>query len=52
MFEDVLQLPNLFLHAERLEFIHPITESPISIHAKRPQFWEDFMNKISNYIIN
>jgi tRNA pseudouridine65 synthase len=42
MFEEQLQLPNLFLHAHRLSFIHPFTQERIFLEAPLPEFWEQF----------
>jgi tRNA pseudouridine65 synthase len=41
-FQLELQLPNLFLHAEKLEFVHPFTGEKQSIEAPLPDFWEQF----------
>ncbi|ASS50893.1 MAG: hypothetical protein CHH17_02005 [Candidatus Fluviicola riflensis] len=41
-FQERLQLPDLFLHAERLEFIHPFTKERIEIRAEFPVFWGRF----------
>jgi 23S rRNA-/tRNA-specific pseudouridylate synthase len=46
MFEETLLLPNLFLHALRLEFEHPFTQEIIQINASKPDFWLEFERKI------
>ena len=38
-FSDELGLSNLFLHAYRLCFKHPITGNQLNIKAKLPAFW-------------
>jgi tRNA pseudouridine65 synthase len=42
MFEQELQLPNLFLHAKALTFKHPYTNETIHIEAPLPHFWSQF----------
>jgi tRNA pseudouridine65 synthase len=41
-FQLELQLPNLFLHAEKLAFVHPYTGEKQLIVAPLPPFWEQF----------
>lgn len=48
MFEETLLLPNLFLHALRLEFQHPFTQEIIQINASKPDFWLEFETKIAS----
>jgi len=43
MYEEKLNIPHLFLHAYKLNFIHPITNKRILVKARFPLFW----NKIS-----
>lgn len=46
MFENILQLPDLFLHSYSLEFIHPRTSQNISITRNPPAFWDKFRKKV------
>lgn len=46
MFEEQLNLPNLFLHARSIEFNDLKTNQPIRISAPFPDFWTDAMNKL------
>jgi len=39
MFIDELEIFNLFLHAQTLEFSHPMTKENIRITARFPSFW-------------
>jgi tRNA pseudouridine65 synthase len=41
-FAEQLGLPDLFLHAERLQFSHPFTNETIDIEAPLPPFWKRF----------
>ena len=41
-FQKQLQLPDLFLHASRLEFVHPFTQEQVKITADFPEFWGRF----------
>jgi len=43
MFEEQLKLPNLFLHAIKLEFICPFDKQLIVIRAEKPNFWNQFL---------
>lgn len=52
MFEEVLGLSNLFLHAQQLTFFHPILEKEISITAELPAFWEEAFKKLKSAAIN
>ncbi|MDH4472367.1 MAG: pseudouridine synthase [Fluviicola sp.] len=45
-FQEQLQLPDLFLHAERLEFVHPYTQELVKISADFPDFWEMFFERV------
>lgn len=40
MFIEKLEVPNLFLHAKSLRFIHPVSNKEITIEAKLPEFWD------------
>ena len=51
MFAELLNLTNLFLHAEEINFIHPITKIQIKIIASKPKFWKEFEEKITIYEI-
>jgi tRNA pseudouridine65 synthase len=42
MFTEQLEISNLFLHAEKLSFNHPITEEKITIEAEFPEHWSTF----------
>ena len=42
MFEEKLGIPNLFLHANSLEFIHPFSGEMILAEAPLPEYWEQF----------
>ena len=39
MFAEKLGMPNLFLHAQKIEFLHPFLNIPIKIEAQLPEFW-------------
>lgn len=43
MFEEKLEIRELFLHAESLEFTHPFTNERILIKAELPHFWRKFL---------
>jgi tRNA pseudouridine65 synthase len=45
-FQQQLQLPDLFLHAERLAFRHPLTNEALVIRAAFPVFWERFFEVV------
>lgn len=51
LFEEQFNLPNLFLHAEQLKFIHPFMNEQITIKADLPEFWMEFERKITPFII-
>ena len=42
MFEDTLNMPNLFLHAYKLNFVHPYLNIRLILKAGLPSFWSDF----------
>lgn len=44
MFEEHLDLPNLFLHCKETSFVHPITSENVQITASYPAFWQDCFN--------
>lgn len=54
MFENQLQLPNLFLHAHALNFIHPATTNKLSLTAPLPSFWQQMAHafdfNLHNYV--
>ena len=39
MFAEKLLMPDLFLHAQKIEFTHPFLNIPINIEAPLPEFW-------------
>lgn len=39
MFAEKLQMPYMFLHAQKVEFIHPFLNNQIAIEAPFPEFW-------------
>ncbi len=43
-FEQVLGIKELFLHAGKLQFLHPYTKQSITIHAEFPAHWTQFRN--------
>lgn len=43
-FQLELGLPNLFLHAAKLEFEHPFTSEKIVVETPLPEFWQVFFN--------
>lgn len=42
MFEEELKMPNLFLHAYKLKFVHPYLGVKLVLKAKLPGFWSKF----------
>ena len=42
MFEEELKMPNLFLHAYKLNFVHPYLGVKLVLKAKLPGFWSNF----------
>jgi len=49
MFENQLNLPNLFLHSYSLEFTHPFSKKQIAITSPPPQFWTVFKKLAKEY---
>jgi tRNA pseudouridine65 synthase len=43
-FQLELGLPNLFLHAAKLEFTHPFTAERLAVEAPLPEFWQTFFD--------
>lgn len=41
-FAETLNLPNLFLHAKEMEFVHPFTNEVLHIKIAPPVFWREF----------
>ena len=48
MFAELLNITNLFLHAEEINFIHPFTKELINILAEKPKFWKEFERILEN----
>jgi len=46
-FSDVLELKYLFLHAKKLNFIHPFTKENIEIKSRLPEHWTTIFNKFN-----
>lgn len=44
-FQEVLGIQELFLHAARLEFVHPMTAQLVNVKAELPAFWNVFLNR-------
>ena len=44
MFVEKFNSDKLFLHAHKLNFIHPITNTLLSIEASLPEHWSSFMS--------
>jgi len=51
MFTEQLGISDLFLHAQKLQFTHPVTEKEILIQAEFPLHWEDFQKVVEKYSI-
>lgn len=51
MFTEQLGISNLFLHARKLQFIHPLTGKEILIQAEFPPHWEKFQQVVEKYSI-
>jgi len=51
MFTEQLGISNLFLHARKLQFIHPLTGKEILIQAEFPPHWEEFQQVVEKYSI-
>jgi 23S rRNA pseudouridine1911/1915/1917 synthase len=45
-FGDVLELPRNFLHAAELDFAHPRTGAPLSLHADLPEELSNFLQQL------
>jgi 23S rRNA pseudouridine1911/1915/1917 synthase len=43
---DVLELPRNFLHAAELDFAHPRTAAPLSLHADLPEELAGFLQQL------
>lgn len=52
MFEAKLGLPNLFLHAFELRFIHPFTKEKMILKVEKPKFWYQFEIEETKYIVH
>lgn len=50
MFENELNCNNLFLHANSLEFIHPITNKKVAIKATLPNNWNLVFTKFNWFL--
>jgi tRNA pseudouridine65 synthase len=51
MFTAQLGISNLFLHAHKLQFTHPLTGKEILIQAEFPPHWEEFQQVVEKYSI-
>jgi tRNA pseudouridine65 synthase len=51
MFTEQLGISNLFLHAHKLQFTHPVTEKEILIQAEFPAHWTAFEQVVEKYSI-
>ncbi len=51
MFTEQLGISNLFLHAHKLQFTHPITGEEILIQAEFPPHWTEFQKIVEEYSI-
>jgi 23S rRNA pseudouridine1911/1915/1917 synthase len=47
-----LELNRNFLHAARLEFVHPVTGKPLELEAPLPDELETFLSRINEKQIN
>lgn len=45
---EKIQVSRVMLHAERISFVHPITNKPMEIVAPLPEDFKDYMNQIVN----
>jgi len=52
MFTEQLGISNLFLHAHKLQFTHPVMEKEILIQAEFPAHWNEFQKIVKKYSIN
>jgi tRNA pseudouridine65 synthase len=51
MFTEHLGIADLFLHAHKLQFTHPLTGQEILIQAEFPPHWEEFRKVAEEYSI-
>lgn len=51
-FSQQLELPDLFLHAERLEFRHPFTSDEVSVTAPFPDFWQRYFRIAEEHAVS
>ncbi len=51
LFQNELQIPYLFLHAERLKFQHPFLQIDLEVFAERPAFWSTFESQVDKIIL-
>jgi len=51
MFTEQLGISDLFLHARKLSFTHPVTQEEITIQAEFPQHWNDFEDVVKKHSI-
>ena len=49
MFTSQLGISDLFLHAHKLQFIHPLTGKEILIQAEFPSHWKEFQKVVEKY---
>jgi len=49
MFTEQLGISNLFLHAHKLKFTHPLTGQEVLIQAELPPHWEEFQKVVEEY---
>lgn len=47
MFEEKLELPNLFLHCKETSFTHPLSNEKIQITAGYPSFWKTCFEELN-----
>jgi tRNA pseudouridine65 synthase len=40
IFTELLQIKEMFLHARKLSFTHPVTQELLAIEAEFPQHWD------------
>ena len=51
MFTEQLGISDLFLHAHKVAFTHPVTQEEITIQAEFPKHWNEFENIVKEYSI-
>ena len=51
MFTDQLGISDLFLHAQKLQFTHPLTGTKVLIQAEFPSHWPAFQKVVEKYSI-